>query len=227
MTEDCDFLLESLFYPGDEVNLELVTADNLARNYETRVIDLEKEYLVLQSPSDQGEYIQIGEGWELTIRRKKDEGQKAYVTSVFVIEYQPGKVPLLVCCKPKLLERSSSRRHSRYEVELGCVCISNGITASGRVTDISLGGCRLDIDYVSNDHETGTLEPVHFFKPGLYLHTVIDIQDQPELEFKGRAARVISNGETDKISLGLEICDIEEDKKEVLKNFLFQCQLMY
>ncbi len=227
MAEDHDALLESLFYPGAGVKIELVIAGNPAGPYITRVEDLEKEYLVLESPLDRGEYVHIEEGWELTLRCEKDDCRQAYVTSVFVIECQPGKIPLLVCCKPKRFERSSLRRYSRYDVDLSCVFASGGITAPGRVADISLGGCLMELDFIPPAAETGSPDAPLFLRAGQEYHAVIDIQDQPDLEFKARAVRVVNNNGGEKVGLGLEICEIAAEKKEVLKNFLFQCQLLY
>ncbi len=225
MAEDNSALLKRLFYPGAKVNLEFVDERDLVKNYDTLVEDLEKQYLVLQAPFDGVNYLQLEEGRELTLWCEADRDKQAYVTSVFVIETRPGNVPLLVCCKPQRFERSSLRRYSRYEVDLGCVCSADGITASGRVTDISLGGCCVELELVSRDSEAGTEDASSELTAGLYFHTVITIPDQPELVFNGQAARIFKTGEG-KPGLALEIREMSLAKKEVLKNYLFQLQLM-
>jgi len=225
MAEDNGALLKRLFYPGAEVNLEFVDEKNLFKNYDTLVEDLEKEYLVLQAPADRDKYLQLEEGRELTLWCEADWEKLAYVTSVFVIENRPGTVPLLVCCKPQRFERSSLRRYTRYEVDLGCVCTADSISTSGRVTDISLGGCCVELELVSRDSEFGTEDASSELTMGLNFHTVITIPDQPELVFIGQAARIFSADEG-KPGLALEIREISSENKEVLKNYLFQLQLM-
>ncbi len=226
MADDYSALLRQLFYPGAIVSIEFVVDKDMVKSYDTRVADLEKEYLVLQSPEDNGVPVQFEEGRELTLWCESEQDKQAYVTSVFVIENRPGKVPLLVCCKPHKFERSSMRRYSRYEVELGCVCTTDGITASGQVTDISLGGCRVELDLVSKNFDE---DPRRFSKDiatGLNFNTVITIPDQPELTFTGQAARVFEPGSHQKLGLALEIREISTEMRELLKNYLFQCQLM-
>ncbi len=225
MTEDYGALLKRLFYPGADINIELVAERNLVSYYSTRVEDLEKEYLVLQAPMSKGEYLQLEEGREITLWCEEEQEKQAYVTSVFVIENRHENTPLLVCCKPQRFERSSLRRFSRYEVDLSCICTANGITASGRVTDISLGGCCVELDLDSTGSGAGAEEALNHMKAGLYLHTVVTIPDQPELVFSGQLARVFEvDGKT--AGLALEIREISPDSKEILKNYLFQLQLM-
>lgn len=227
MAEDYNALLNRLFRPGVEVNFEFVTDNNLVKSYNTRVEDLEQEYLVLQSPLEQGQFVQIEEGQELTLWCETGQNRQAYVTSVFVVENRPGEVPLLVCCKPRQLEQGSLRRYSRYRVDLGCVCTGAGLVASGRVTDISLGGCRMELDLVTSDSEKGTTKVSGLLTPGLSFQTMVNIPDQPELVFDGRATRVFDPADKSKVGLALDIYQIASDKKEILKYFLFQCQLAF
>lgn len=118
--EEKDALLKRLFYPNARVTLEYVSDNSNRKSYQTIVEDLEKEYLVIHCPVDEGKPVYLEEGQELTLWCELDRDDISYITSVFVIETRKGGMNLLVCCKSQKFQRSSLRRYSRFAVDPAC-----------------------------------------------------------------------------------------------------------
>ncbi len=209
-----DDLLKELFHPGAAVKLEYMEKKDAIRAYSTRVEDLESEYLVLRSPTEKGKPVSIEEGCELTIWCEKKLVNQAYVTNVFVVENRPGNNPLLVCCKPKKIARTSLRRYARFTVELSCFLNIDGRLVEGRLIDISRSGCGIEIDQELQLPE------------GSFLEISIDIPGETGLVFSGEAVRITGADSGEKSKVALDIREISAGMKEVLHNYLFQCQLM-
>lgn len=207
-------MMNELFHPGAALKVEIITETNLIRSYNTIIEDLEHNFLVLQAPFDNGIPVYVEEGRELTLRREIEEDQKAYVTNVFVIENRPGKVPLLVCGKPKEFKKTSLRRYARFDIDLFCECSTEYDHLPGRVTNISLSGCFVEIAKDAPLTE------------GTNIQTAIDIPGEYELTFSGEIVRTYDVSDDRKIGLALDIREISMEMKEVLKNYLFQCQLL-
>ncbi|HSW35765.1 MAG TPA: flagellar brake domain-containing protein [Candidatus Limnocylindrales bacterium] len=135
---DASVLLRNIFPPSSEVVVEFVNQVGVLEKYLSRVEDLESDYLLLQTPLVDKVPVLILEGQELTLRRLEVRSKQVYVVSVFVIENRPGKIPLLVCSKPKEINKISFRRFFRFKVDLPLVYTAGRIAFSGRVTDLSL-----------------------------------------------------------------------------------------
>jgi len=207
-------LMNELFHPGAALKMEIITEENMIRSYNTIIEDLEHNFLILQTPFDDGNPVYVEEGRELTLRREIEEDQKAYVTNVFVIENRPGRVPLLVCGKPKEFEKTSLRRYARFGVDLLCECSTEYAHLPGRVTNISLSGCFVEIA-----KDAPLIE-------GKNLQIAIDISGEDALTFSGEIVRTYDVSDNQKIGLALDIREISMEMKEILKNYLFQCQLL-
>ncbi len=213
MAEDSVFT--KLFHPGSTVNLEYATDRGSLEKYDTIVEDVENEYLILRSPLDgDNRVVLIEEGRELTLRCMEDKVRQAYVTNVFVIEIRPGRIPLLVCCKPHKIGRTSLRRYSRFDVELPCSCLKGKISFEGRVVNISLSGCRVETPTYSEMPE------------GSGIEVEIEILSNTLLTFKGELVREQDLSSNKKSIYAVDITEINEEMHEVLKNYIFQCQLL-
>lgn len=207
-------LLQELFHPGATIKLDFAAEKDVIKSYDTKVEDLESEYLVLQSPVEDGEQVTIDEGRELTLWCKKKLDNQAYVTNVCVVENRPGETPLLVCCKPQQIEKTSLRRYSRFKVALSCSCIFKKETLEGSVVDISRSGCSVEFESGSQ------------FSEGDILDIEVEIPGDSRLIFTGDVVRVFGTETSGKKRIALEIKEITAEMSEVLKNYLFQCQLM-
>lgn len=213
MTDNSVFI--KLFHPGSAVNLEYATDRGSLEQYDTIVEDVENEYLILRSPlDDENKVVLIEEGRELTLRCIENKARQAYVTNVFVIENRPGRIPLLVCCKPHKIARTSLRRYSRFNVELPCSCQAGTASFEGKVVNISLSGCRV---------ETGA----HGALPeGTGIEIEIENLSNTLLSFKGELAREQDTGDSKKTIYAVNITEITGEMHEALKNYIFQCQLL-
>jgi len=207
-------LVEKLFYPNVIVQIEYVVEKNIIRKYTTRVEDLETEYLILQTPISDGEPVLINEGRELTLRCEDDKTKQAYLTSVFVVENRPGEIPLLVCCKPREINKTSLRRYSRFTVDLPCTYTAGNISAYGRVTEISLTGCLVIIDR----------NPL--LGEGTEMKIAIKLSADNQLDFSGEVVRIYSVDSDHKIGIALDIRNISPLMRNNLKDYIFNCQLM-
>ncbi len=224
--EDKDALLKQLFYPNARVTLEFVAEKNIIKSYQTTVEDLEKEYLVLHCPLDEEKPVYIEEGRELTLWCEMNRDEIAYVTSVFVVETRKGEMNLLVCCKPQKFQRSSLRRYTRFEVDLVCTITVSDLSVPGRLIDISLGGCCIDISSSLREFDKSSNQATENLAPGASCKIMVSIPDQPELAFTAEATRFLSKDHDKKEGLAFEITEISGEMRELLKDFLFQCQLM-
>ncbi len=224
--EDKDDLLKQLFYPNARVTLEFVAEKNMVKSYQTTVEDLEKEYLVLHCPLDEEKPVYIEEGRELTLWCEMDRDEIAYVTSVFVVETRKGEMNLLVCCKPQKFQRSSLRRYTRFEVDLACTIIASDLSFTGRLIDISLGGCCIDINSSLREFDKSNSQTTENLAPGTSCKILVSIPGQPELVFTAEATRFLAQDNGKRVGLAFEITEISGEKRELLKDFLFQCQLM-
>ncbi len=209
-----DNLYKELFYPGAKVKLRFVEVKDIIKYYETRVEDLENEYLILQAPIYDSTPVTIKEGQELTLQCENERSKQAYLTSVFVIENRLGKIPLLVCCKPRVIDKISLRRYSRFIVDIACAYYTDNTKVNGRVTEISLGGCCVEIDRDPRICE------------GAELQLVINISDDSQLVFTGEVIRTFDATRDEDFGFALEIRNITRDMHKVLENHIFQCQLM-
>lgn len=207
-------LFMKLFYRGAAVKMEFVLEKDVLKNYQTIVEDIEDQYLVLLTPLVDKKAVYIEEGQELTLRFESDEKKQAYITSVFVIENRPGKVPLLVCCKPEEISRTSMRRYARFSVDLKCDLVVDEVEIKGRVTDISMSGCCVEIARGQGVKENDN------------LRIVISTPDFDRLEFTGEMIRFYSATANERVGLAIDIREIKTGMLEVLKNYLFQLQLL-
>jgi len=207
-------LLQELFHPGSIIKMEYTAEKGATKIYETKVEDLETEYLVLQTPVENSVPVIIDEGRELTLWCKKKMDNQAYVTNVFVVENRSGEIPFLVCCKPQQIEKTSLRRYSRFKVDLPCSCSLKKEVLKGRVVDISRNGCSVEFALGRR------------FSEGDILDLEIEIPGNSRLIFSGEVVRRLDAGSPGKSRIALEVREMTAEMDEVLKNYLFQCQLM-
>ncbi|MFU8793860.1 MAG: flagellar brake protein [Dethiobacteria bacterium] len=212
-----EILIERVFAAGSMIILEYVDAAGTVKNCRTRVEDLEGNYLVLQTPVIDNAPVKFRESQELTLKRLDDSKQEAYVTNVFVIDVRQGKIPLLVCSKPKKVDRTSLRRFSRFDVDLPLKYTPSG-TPSGTdgedyVRDISLSGCY------------AVLNPDPEVKTGADLMLTITIPGEAEFTVSGRVIRTDPHVESKTIGAAVEFYNISDTIQEILYNYIFQLQL--
>ncbi|MDZ4131537.1 MAG: flagellar brake domain-containing protein, partial [Dethiobacteria bacterium] len=134
-------LIEQLFAPGSRIVIEYVAEQGSLRQFNTKVEDLEGNYISLQNPIVDAVLVNFKESQELTLRRVDDHKLEAYVTNVFVIDIRQGEVPLLVCSKPKKINKTSLRRFCRFPVDLLFNYTTGNSAGSGRLNDLSVSGC--------------------------------------------------------------------------------------
>ena len=211
-------LVKVVFAPGNRLILECVEDTGVINNHKTVVEDLEGAYLILQTPfKDDGNHVSFHESQELTLRRIDGERSELYVTNVFVIDIRQGKVPLLVCSKPKKIDKTSLRRFSRFSVSLPTkYCLSKqGDFCFGRLHDLSLTGC-----YLMTDEEEKIDE-------GLIIKLLLTIPGEGEIEVEGKVIRIDKTGETEESKTGIAIdyYKLDEEKREILYSYIFQLQL--
>lgn len=210
-----DLLLEKAFNPGSTVTLEFAESGGSIKRYQTKVEDIEFEYLVLQTPVVNSIPIPIQEGQELTLRRLEESLNQAYVTNVFVIENRPGKIPLLICSKPREIGKTSMRRFTRFRADLPfCYTRAGEEPITGRLVDISLSGIN------------GVIAAEQPVKEGTLLAVTVYLPGESELSMTGEVVRLYQIPENGKIGLAVDIREISSTMMEVLKNYLFQRQLM-
>ncbi len=207
-------LIDKIFSPGSRVILEYVDAQEMIKSCSTLIEDLEGVYLVLQTPVVESVAVVFRESQELTLRRLDDQKEEAYVSNVFVVDIRPGKIPLLVCSKPKKIEKTSLRRFSRFGVKLPFKYNSaNGPSGSGYINDLSLSGCYALID---KDPQVDK---------SVILNLIVSIPDEADLEIEGQIIRVDLLGERGKVGLAINYHGITETMKEVIYSYIFQLQL--
>lgn len=211
-------LLQKAFAPGSIIMLEYIDAQGLLKNSDTMVEDLEESYIILQAPYSNNLPLFFQESQELTLRRLDGEHKEAYVTSVFVIDIRKDEQPVLVCSKPKRIEKSSLRRYSRFNVNMPFNYSIPGQVQeqSGMIRDLSLSGC-----YV-------LIEPDHPVSAGSTMQLSLEIPgEEEELSVKGRVIRIDDLGEADQNRVGLAVgyYELTDPILGSLYNYIFQLQL--
>lgn len=211
-------MIEKLFAPGKKVLIECVDNKFNVNSYQTFIEDLEGAYLVLQAPVINGKVVSFQESQELTLRRIEQQKQETYVTNVFVIDVRQDKVPLLVCSKPKKIDKTSLRRFTRFNVNLPLKykLQKNDKSLSGRINDLSLSGCyalvspdvRIEADSVLN---------LYITMPG----------EGSPLDLKAKVIRVDQPAENHEslTGLALDYDELSHEKRETLYYYIFQLQL--
>ncbi len=206
-------LVENIFPPGSRIILEYVDLDNIAKSCGTRIEDIEGEYLVLQTPIIDNYPLAVRESQELTLRRLDDKKMEAYVTNVFVIDVRQGKIPLLVCSKPRKIDRTSLRRFSRFGVDLPMLYSSDDTGGEGYVCDLSLSGCY------------AMIKPNPKIGADSVLNLSFTISGETDVVIVGRVIRTdVINGNND-IGVAIEFNDLSNSLQELLYNYIFQLQL--
>jgi c-di-GMP-binding flagellar brake protein YcgR len=205
--------IEQIFFPGSRVIIEYSDHGGSLKNCVTKVEDIEGAYLVLQTPVIDNKALSFRESQELTLRRLDDEMKEAYVTNVFVIDIRQGKVPLLVCSKPKKINRTSLRRFSRFGVNLPLKYKVNKLRGKGQLNDLSLTGCYAEIELCPEVKEGSVLE-LHVAIPG-----------EPGVTVWGKVIRVDIAGENSCAGVAIDYTELNEGARESLYNYIFQLQL--
>ncbi len=212
-------LLDTLFASGNKLLVEFVNDQNVMNSLQTKVEDLEGEYLVLQVPMVNNVPVSFCESQELTLWRLEKQNQQAYVTNVVVIDICQGENELLVCSKPVTIDRTSLRRFYRFDVDLPFRYRTqdNEIERSGRIKDLSLSGCYALINPDSQVDE-GTL-----------LELVVNMPGKgSELALNGNVARtdIPAEGEEYLTGLAIDYQDLSDEERETLYYYyIFQLQL--
>ncbi len=206
-------MIEKVFPPGCRVTLEYVDDHGSVKKSSSHLEDLEGTYLVLHAPIIDNSPVSFRESQELTLRRIDDHKKEAYVTNVFVIEVRQGKTPLLVCSKPKKINKTSLRRFSRFAVDLPFKYRAGELKGSGRVNDFSLTGC-----YALTELQPG-------IKEGLVLNLSISLPGEPDIIVKGKIIRADSISEKGMVGLAIDYQDLTDNVMETIYNYIFQLQL--
>ncbi len=213
-------LLEKVFAPVSSIMIEYVDPRGVLKNCSTRVEDLEESYIILRAPYVKGHPERFFESQELTLRRLDSEQKEAYVTNVFVIDVRQGETPMLVCSKPKKINKTSLRRFSRFSVNMPFTYIypKQGQERTGDICDLSLGGCYALID------------PEPELKEGTAMQLLIDIQgDGNMLSLKGRVLRIdeLDEGDKGRIGIAVDYYQLTDEMLEKLYGYIFQLQLTH
>lgn len=211
-------MIEKVFAPGKKVLVECIDNQMNVNNYQTIVEDLEGAYLVLQAPIINGKPVSFQESQELTLRRIEQQEQEAYVTNVFVIDVRQDKIPLLVCSKPKKIDRTSLRRFTRFGVNLPFTykLEKDDLNLTGRINDLSLSGCY------------ALVNPDDRLKAGSVLEIIIAMPGEGSaLNIKARVIRVDDPAENEEslTGLALDYESLSDLERETLYYFIFQLQL--
>ena len=211
-------LLEKAFAPGSMIVLEYIDAQGMMKKSGSRVEDLEASFIILQAPRLNNFQLVFHESQELTLRRLDGEHKEAYMTTVFVIDVRKGEQSVLVCSKPKRIDRSSLRRYSRFNVNMPFKYIVDGQVKeqSGTIRDLSLSGCYALIDPVLAVSEGSSMQ-LSLAIPG----------EEKELSLQGKIARVDDpdRNDRDKAGLAVDYYDLTDPILETLYGYIFQLQL--
>jgi c-di-GMP-binding flagellar brake protein YcgR len=205
--------IEQIFSPGSRVVIEFSDRNGSVKNCATQVEDIEGMYLVLQTPVVDNQTLKFEESQELTLRRLDDEMKEAYVTNVFVIDIRQGKVPLLVCSKPKKINKTSLRRFSRFGVNLPLKYSVAKSEGKGQLNDLSLTGCYAELE----------LSPE--VKEGSVLALTVTIPGEPGVEVSGKVIRVDHSDGKSYAGVAIDYTEVDDNTRESLYNYIFQLQL--
>ena len=208
-------LIDKIFSPGSRVMLEYVDDQKMIKSCSTLIEDLEGVYLVLQAPVVENVALVFRESQELTLRRLDAQKEEAYVTNVFVVDIRQGKIPMLVCSKPKKIDKTSLRRFSRFGVKLPFIYknSANGLSGSGYINDLSLNGC-----YALTDKDPEVDKDV-------VLNLIVSFPDEEDLDIDVQVIRVDLLRERGMVGLAINYHEISEAIKEFIYNYIFQLQL--
>jgi len=206
--------LREHFPPGSEIIVEYVNEAGIILKGVTAIEDLEGEYLVLNTPLENGNPVDILEGQELTLRHFEDPVNKAYVTSVFVIERRSNNRLLLVCCNPREIKDTSLRRFTRYYVEMPVTYALNGKTISGRTVNLSLSGCNIIADNARG------------YNLGDKIELALNLNSDSDVIILAEVIRVYDIPVIGETGVAFSFCGMNEEMRETLKDYLFQCQLL-
>ncbi len=212
-------LLDTLFASGNKILIEYVNDQNVMNSLQTKVEDLEGEYLILQVPMVNNIPVSFRESQELTLWRLEKQNQHAYVTNVVVIDICQGENELLICSKPVKIVRTSLRRFSRFDIDLPFRYRTkdNEIERSGRIKDLSLNGCYALIN-PDSQVEKGTLLEFIVVVPG----------KGSELVLNGKVTRtdIPAKGEEYLTGLAIDYQDLlDEDRETLYYYYIFRLQL--
>ncbi len=215
--QDSD-MIEKLFAPGKKILVDCVDNQMNVNSYQVLVEDLEGAYLVLQTPIANGKPVSFQESQELTLRNLDQQMHESYVTNVFVIDVRQDKVPLLVCSKPKKIDRMSLRRFTRFGVNLpfNYKLEKDDLNLTGRINDLSLSGCY------------ALVKPDDRIKAGSVLEIIIAMPGEvTTLNVKARVIRVDHPAENEETLTGLALDyeELSEIDRETLYYYIFQLQL--
>ncbi len=205
--------IEKIFSPGNRVVIEYSDHSGSIKSCATQVEDIEGMYLVLQTPVVNNQTLKFQESQELTLRRLDDEMKEAYVTNVFVIDIRQGKVPLLVCSKPKKINRTSLRRFSRFGVNLPLEYAVAMLEGKGQLNDLSLTGCYAEIE-LSPEISEGTVLELKVVIPG-----------ESGVKVFGKVIRVDHVDGNSCAGVAIDYTEVDENARESLYNYIFQLQL--
>lgn len=206
-------LTEKIFAPGSRIVIEYAAEQGLLRQFNTKVEDLEGNYIALQNSVVDTVPVNFKESQELTLRRVDDHRLEAYVTNVFVIDIRQGEVPLLICSKPKKINKTSLRRFCRFPVDLLFNYSTGDSAGSGRLNDLSVSGCYALIQ--ADAHVVS----------GLNLKLAVQIPAEAELHVKGKVIRVDRPNDSGKTGLAIDFIDLSDVEQEALYSYIFQLQL--
>ncbi len=206
-------MIEYIFSPGSRVVIEFSDQGGFVRNCTTQVEDIEGMYLVLQTPVVNNQTLKFQESQELTLRRLDDVVKEAYVTNVFVIDIRQGKVPLLVCSKPKKINKTSLRRFSRFGVNLPLEYVVDQSQGKGQLNDLSLTGCYAEIE-LCPDIIAGSVLKLNVHIPG-----------ESGVQVFGKVIRVDQLDGNSCVGVAIDYTEVNEKTRESLYNYIFQLQL--
>jgi c-di-GMP-binding flagellar brake protein YcgR len=205
--------IEQIFSPGSKVVIEYSDHSGSVHSCATQVEDIEGMYLVLQTPVINNQALKFQESQELTLRRLDDEMKEAYVTNVFVIDIRQGKVPLLVCSKPKKINRTSLRRFSRFGVNLPLEYAVAELEGKGQLNDLSLTGCFAELELCPE------------IKEGAVLKLKVIIPGESGVYVFGKVIRVDQSDVNSRAGVAIDYIEVDENTRESLYNYIFQLQL--
>ena len=205
--------IEQIFSPGSRVIIEYSDHSGSVKTCATQMDDIEGMHLILQTPVVNNQTLKFQESQELTLRLLDDEMKEAYVTNVFVIDIRQGKVPLLVCSKPKKINGTSLRRFSRFRVNLALEYTVEKAGGKGQLNDLSLTGCYAELELCPEIRE------------GSALVLKVVIPGESGVRVCGKVVRVDHPDGKSRAGVAIDYTEVDENARERLYNYIFQLQL--